>query len=212
MEVELNGRVIETVVSGIIRPGILDQLHPFDIPASLQIGDSVQLSVFGTDRFGNSLTLDEMKWSADSSDIGSITDSGIFTAGTVAGEYFEEGISGRGILHGVESSVIIPLKIEPGPAESLHILPDNDSIAIGAGSPFVVLASDAYGNVLDIEEEEYEYEYSSAGRGSEIAIFIAGYEVGDFENAITVTLPAHVAGNAIEIVAQSDVNLSLIHI
>ena len=207
VEVELNGRVIETVVSGIIRPGILDQLHPFDVPASLQIGDSVQLSVFGTDRFGNSLTLDEMKWSADSSDIGSITDSGIFTAGTVAGEYFEEGISGRGILHGVESSVIIPLKIEPGPAESLHILPDNDSIAIGAGSPFVVLASDAYGNVLDIEEEEYEYEYSSAGRGSEIALFIAGYEIGDFENALTVTLPAHVAGNAIEIVAQSDVNI-----
>ena len=207
VQVELNGRVIETVVSGMIRPGILDQVHPFDIPASLQIGDSVQLSVFGTDRFGNSLTLDEMKWSAHSPDIGSITDSGIFTAGTVAGEYLEQGISARGILRGVESFVNIPLKIEPGPAESLHILPDNDSVAIGAGSPFVVLASDAYGNVLDIEEEEYEYEYSTAGRGSEIAIFIAGYEIGDFKNAITVTLPANIAGNAIELVARSDVNI-----
>ena len=207
VEVERNGRVIETVVSGIIRPGILDQVHPFDVPDSLQIGDSVQLSVFGTDRFGNSLTLDEMQWSANSSDIGSITDSGIFTAGTVAGEYFEEGITARGILHGVESSVIIPLKIEPGPAESLHILPDNDSVTIGAGSPFVVLASDAFGNVLDIAEEEFEYEYSSAGRGSEVAIFIAGYEIGDFENAITVTLPANVAENPIELVAQSDINI-----
>jgi len=70
-----------------------------------------------------------------------------------------------------------------------------------------VLASDTYGNVLDIEEEEYEYEYSTAGRGSEIAIFIAGYEIGDFENAITVTLPANIAGNAIELVARSDVNI-----
>jgi len=207
VQVELNGRVIETAVSGIIRPGILDQVHPFDVPASLQIGDSVQLSVFGTDRFGNSLTLDEMKWSAHSPDIGSITESGIFTAGTVAGEYFDEGISARGFLRGVESFVIIPLKIEPGPAESLHILPDNDSVAIGAGSPFVVLASDAYGNVLDIEEEEFEYKYSTAGRGSEIAIFIAGYEIGDFENAITVTLPANIAGNPIDLVARSDVNI-----
>jgi len=207
VEVELNGRVIESVVSGIIRPGILDQIHPFDIPASLQIRESVQLTVFGTDRFGNSLTLDELKWSASSPDIGSITDSGIFTAGTAAGEYLEEGITARGILHGVESSVIVPLTIEPGPAESLHILPYNDSVPIGAGSPFVVLVSDAYGNVLDIEEEEFEYEYSIAGRGSEIAVFIAGYEIGDFENAITVTLPANTAGNAIELVGQSDVNI-----
>ena len=70
-----------------------------------------------------------------------------------------------------------------------------------------MLVSDAYGNVLDIEEEEFEYEYSIAGRGSEIAVFIAGYEIGDFENAITVTLPANTAGNAIELVGQSDVNI-----
>ena len=74
-------------------------------------------------------------------------------------------------------------------------------------SPFDVVAYDEHGNDLDVGQAEFEYEYSNAGRGTEIAVFIAGYELGDFENAITVRLPAGVAGNPEELVASSDITV-----
>jgi cyclophilin family peptidyl-prolyl cis-trans isomerase/PKD repeat protein len=207
VEVELDGVVIDAIVSGRIRPGILDQMHVSSLPTSMEVGETFQLSTYGTDRFGNELDLDDLQWSVSDPKIGSISDAGLFTAGTDAGEYVDEGITVRGIVNDVESVSVATVAITPGVAGSIHIVPDNDSVPLGAGSPFVVLALDAHGNVLEIEEEEYEFEYSTAGRGNEIAVFIAGFEIGDFENAITVTLPAGTAGNESPLVVQSDVNI-----
>ncbi len=207
IEVELDGKAIETTISGTIRPGILDQVHVAALPTVMEVGESIQLSSFATDRFGNELELDELIWSVSSPEIGSITENGMFTAGTIAGEHTDVGITARGVLDGIESVTVAPLTIIAGAVEFIHIVPDSDSVPIGAGSPFVVLATDSNGNIIDVPEEEYIYEYSTAGRGQEVAVFIAGYEIGDFENAITVTLPAGVAGNAEALVAQSDITV-----
>ena len=207
VEVELDGKAIEATISGTVRPGILDQVHVSALPTVMEAGETVQLSSFATDRFGNELELDELIWSVSSAEIGSITESGLFTAGTVAGEHTEVGITARGILDRIESVTVAPLTIIPGPVDSIYIVPDGDSVPIGAGSPFVVLAADVNGNIVDLPEEEYVYEYSTAGRGNEVAVFIAGYEIGDFENAITVTLPAGTAGNAEDLVVQSDITV-----
>lgn len=207
VEVELNGTIIEATVSGTVRPNILDQIHVSSLPASLGIGESFQLVSYATDRFGNELELDEIEWTVSDPDIGSITDSGLFTAGTSAGAHSGDGITVWGVLNGIESVTVAPVTIIAGAVVAIHILPDNDSVPIGAGSPFVVLATDENGNILDIPEAEFVYEYSTAGRGSEVAVFISGYEIGDFENAITVTLPAGTAGNPSDIVVQSDINV-----
>ncbi|HIK88810.1 MAG TPA: PKD domain-containing protein [Dehalococcoidia bacterium] len=205
IEVELDDVVIEAVVAGTVRPGILDQAHISVLPTTLAVGESVQLTSFATDRFGNRLDLDGFEWSVTDPAIGSITDSGKFTAGSAAGAYTSEGITARGTLDDVESVTIAPVTITAGSIDSIHIIPESDSVPIGAGSPFVVLAIDAHGNIIEIDEDEYEYEYSTAGRGNEVAVFIAGYEIGDFENAITVTLPAGASGNETALVAQSDI-------
>ena len=173
----------------------------------MEVGDSIQLSSFATDRFGNELELDELVWSVSNPDIGSITESGLFTAGTTAGEHTDTGITARGTLNKIESVTVAPLTIIAGGVEFIHIVPDGDSVPIGAGSPFVVLATDVNGNIIDVPEEEFEYEYSIGGRGQEVAVFIAGYEIGDFENAITVTLPAGAAGNDEALVVQSDITV-----
>lgn len=207
IEVEVDGSVIETTVSGTIRPGILDQIHVSSLPTTLEVGESFQLVSFATDRFGNELKLDASSWSVSDPSIGSITDNGMFTAGTTAGEYSDVGITAKGELNGVESVAIAPVTIVPGPATAVHVVPDNDSVPIGAGSPFVVLATDEHGNIIDIAEEDFVYEYSSAGRGNEPAVFISGYEIGHFEDAITVTLPAGIAGNDTDLVVQSDINI-----
>jgi cyclophilin family peptidyl-prolyl cis-trans isomerase len=199
--------VIKAVVSGIIRPGILDEVHVSTLPTSLEVGKSYQLESFAVDRFGNELEFDELRWSVSDPGIGSITKSGFFTAGTVVGQHIEEGIVVRGILNRVESFTIVPVTISAGAAETIHIVPSSDSVPINAGSPFAVLVLDAHGNQLDISDDQFLYEYSSAGRGDEIAMFIAGYELGDFENAITVKLPAGTAGNEAELIAQSDINI-----
>jgi peptidyl-prolyl cis-trans isomerase B (cyclophilin B) len=205
IEVELDGELIEATISGTIHPGILDELHVSSLPTSLAIGETYQISVRSTDRFGNDLEIEELNWSVADPDIGSISIDGIFTAGTSAGVHTDSGITARVTLNGIEAVGVAPVTIATGIATSIHILPDTDSVPIGAGSPFVVLATDEHGNILDIAEEEFEYEYSPAGRGNEVAVFIAGYEIGDFENAITVTLPAIIAGNDEAIVAQSDI-------
>ena len=207
VEVELAGQVIKAVIPGIIRPGILDEVRVSTLPTSLEVGKSYQLESYGIDRFGNVLELDELRWSVTGPEIGSITKSGFFTAGTAAGQHIDDGIVVRGILNKVESSTIAPITISAGVAETIHIVPSSDSVPINAGSPFAVLALDSHGKLLDISNEQFLYEYSSAGRGEETAMFIAGYELGDFENAITVRLPAGAAGNEVELVTQSDINI-----
>jgi cyclophilin family peptidyl-prolyl cis-trans isomerase len=207
IEVELDGVVIEAAVSGTIRPGILDQIHVSSLPTSMSVGESFQLASTATDRFGNELELDELEWSVSDPVIGSISETGLFTAGTGAGVHVDEGITARGILNSIEAVTIAPVRITAGVAASIHIIPESDSVPIGAGSPFVVLALDSDGNLLEIDEETYEYAYSTAGRGNEVAVFIAGYELGDFENAITVTLPAGAAGNEVALVAQGDITV-----
>jgi cyclophilin family peptidyl-prolyl cis-trans isomerase/PKD repeat protein/WD40 repeat protein len=207
IEVEDDGQLIDAIITGSVRPGVLDQIHVSSLPTTMSSGETHQLVAFGTDRFGNELELDDLIWSIDDSSVGTITDSGLFKAGTVAGEYVDSGISVRGILNKVESVTISPVTIAAGAVETIHIVPDNDSVPIGAGSPFVVLALDENGNVIDIAEEDYVFEYSLAGRGEEVAVFIAGYETGDFVDAITVTLPAGAAGNESALIAQSDINV-----
>jgi len=207
IEVELDGTVIEATISGTVRPGILDQIHVSSLPATLGIGESYQLESYATDRFGNELELDEIEWSVTDTSVGSVTESGLFTAGTTAGTHTENGIKILGVLNDIESVTLTPVTIVAGAITAIHIVPGIDSVPIGAGSPFVVLATDENGNILDIPEEEFIYEYSSAGRGNEVAVFIAGYEIGDFENAITVTLPAGIAGNEFDLVARSDISI-----
>jgi peptidyl-prolyl cis-trans isomerase B (cyclophilin B) len=207
IEVEFDGLIIEAVVAGTVRPGILDQVHVSVLPRTLIVGESIELSTYASDRFGNRLELDDFEWSVSDPAIGSITESGKFTAGTAAGKHIYEGITARGTLDGVVSVTIAPVTIGAGVPDSIHIIPENDSVPIGAASPFVVLALDAHGNIIEIDEEEYVYEYSTAGRGNEVAVFIAGYEIGDFENAITVTLPAGTSGNENALVAQSDITV-----
>ncbi len=170
-------------------------------------GESVQVDAYGTDRFGNRLDLAELRWSVTDPGRGSVTESGLFTACTAAGRYFENGLTARGFLDRVEAVTVAPLSIAAGPAVSISILPDGDSVPIGAGSPFVVVARDTHGNRLELDADDFEYQYSIAGRGNEAGVFIAGYELGDFENAITVRLPSGTAGNADELVAQSDISV-----
>ena len=93
VEVELDDQIIEATITGVVRPGILDQVHVSSLPTSMEVGESVQVVAFATDRFGNELEVDEFRWSVTSPDIGSVTDSGMFTAGPVAGTYEEEGMT-----------------------------------------------------------------------------------------------------------------------
>ena len=207
IEVELDGALIEAIISGTIHPGILDELYVTSLPTSLAIGETFQLSALATDRFGNELEIERLNWSVSDPEIGFISNDGLFTTGTSAGVHTDLGITARAELNGIQAVSIVPVTISTGAATAIHIVPDTDSVPIAAGSPFVVITTDEHGNILDIDEEEFEYEYSSAGRGNEVAVFIAGYEIGDFENAVTVTLPAGVAGNDEAIVTQSDITV-----
>ncbi len=207
VRVSKDGSFVESTIAGTVMPGILDQVVVSTLPSTLQQGEEVQLSAKAFDRFGNELELDELVWNVSDPSIGEISPDGLFIAGTIAGTYEDVGIEARGILNRIEAVQIVPLTILPGLPASIEILPSGDSVPIGAGSPFQVHTFDENGNLLEIDEELFEYEYSIAGRGQEKAVFIAGYELGDFEDAIKVTLPTGVAGNDKPITAASDITI-----
>jgi len=207
VRVSRDGRFVESTIAGTVLPGILDQVVVSTPSSTLQQGEQIQLSAKAFDRFGNDLELDELVWDVSDPAIGEISPDGLFIAGTIAGTYEDIGIEARGILNRIESVQIVPLTILPGLPASIEISPSGDSVPIGAGSPFQVHTFDENGNLLDIDEELFEYEYSNAGRGQEKAVFIAGYELGDFEDAIKVTLPAGAAGNEKPITAEADITI-----
>ena len=208
VRVSKDGRFVESTITGTVLPGILDQVVVSTPPSTLlQQGEQIQLSARAFDRFGNELELDELVWDVSDPAIGEISPDGLFIAGTIAGTYEDIGIEARGILNRIEAVQIVPLTILPGLPASIEISPSGDSVPIGAGSPFQVYTFDENGNLLDIDEELFEFEYSNAGRGQEKAVFIAGYELGDFEDAIKVTLPTGAAGNEKPITAVSGITI-----
>ena len=144
--VEVGDKLLTEIVSGVVRPGILDAIQLTPAFSPLSPGESVKLSANGFDRFGNELALDSVTWTLNFDVIGSVTADGMLTAGTVAGRFGDETLEVRGFKDGIESVSYFAVEIMPDAPATLEFRNPDDSVPAGAASPIQLDVKDQYGN------------------------------------------------------------------
>ena len=110
-------------------------------PASLPVGESVELTVAMKDKDGGALAGRPVIWTSSAPRVATITPAGIVTgvgAGTVTVTASSEGRSAR-----------VTLKVEPAAVASVAVTPSRSSIAVGGTVQLAAAVHDARGNALD---------------------------------------------------------------
>ena len=201
----LGGVTLEQIVKGTVGPGILDHIEVEGSLIDLMTGDEVQLAAKGYDRFGNELELDELRWEVDDEGAGSFNGEGVFTAGTVSGEFLENTVKVRGFKDGVQVFVDVPLKILPSKAASIEFRNEIDSVPAGSSSPVPVRVLDENGNPLT--DVDVYLEVTSGGRLGIGNSFTAGFEPGIYEDAVVARVLEGNAGNEEQLTASTDIEV-----
>ncbi len=204
---ELEGQKLEMTVRGRVSAGVLDTLILGPPELVLNIKDVARLSALGQDRFGNTFTLDDVKWTLLNSEPGVVDEQGRFTAGTKAGDYTDNWLIAQGTKSKVSTSAAMKLTILPGAPVSLSIDPKSDSVPTGAASPLLATLKDAYGNVIPEEDAPLVWEALAGGRVTEFGYFVAGLKTGVFTDAVRVSLPPRTMGNPSALIATASVTV-----
>ena len=198
------GVELNTEVTGAISSGIIDRVDVTPPEVTVKLEGTVKLEAKAFDRFGNAVTPDSIEWILDDEELGNIDRSGTFTAGTVAGKIEDDRLTVQVTKDGVISYAKVSFVIEPGPAVVLRLGPDGDSVPSGASLPLQIYVEDSQGN--QIEDAPIEWTVSGAGRVTDRGVFIAGFETGEFPDAVR----AVIAANATESAAELEATISLI--
>ena len=200
----LDGRSAETEIEGRVLHGVIDRVEvtPSEVVVGLNGVLTLQAKTF--DRFDNPVIPDSVDWRLLHTNLGEIDENGLFTAGTVAGE-FANGLIVTATKDKVTAASHVRVLIEPDPAVELRIGPDGDSVPAGASSPLSASAVDLHGN--RISQPPLEWAATAGGRVTENGVFVAALEPGRFPDAITATLPADSAGNNAELTATMSITV-----
>ncbi len=201
----LDGRSMSADVNGTVTHGIIDRVEvtPAEVELGLKGTQPFRLEAF--DRFGNPVVADNVEWSLLDPEIGEIDDEGMFTAGTLAGEFSDGELAVRAAKDGVVSTAKVNLTIEPGPAVELQIGPDGDSVPAGASSPLLAYVVDEHGN--QIYDAPVIWSASEGGRVTENGVFVAAFDSGDFPDAVSAALPVGSSGNRTELTASMSISV-----
>ena len=169
---------VEATVSVTVNPGP---------PASLSIplvevaaGAAQQLSVFVADQYDNLLEEAQVTWTVNDINAGSITPSGLLTAGEVAGS-FEAAIEAQAVEGDLSATTSVD--IIPGPLEQVVIAPDPTEIGMGMRQQFVAVGADMFGNRIS----GLEFIWSVGDVGGKInakGLFTAGSRPGNYNRTI----------------------------
>ena len=174
-------------VHGISTPGTLATLVVSPNPKTLAVGGTQQFTAVGTDFSGAVVTVTPT-WSVASGG-GTITASGLFTAGTTPGTFnntivaTSNGISGTATVT-VTAGALATITVTPNPA----------SLVINTTQQFTAVGKDASGNVVAITPA-----WSVVAGGGSIdpvsGLFTAGSTAGTYTNTVRASVGA-VAGVA----------------
>jgi hypothetical protein len=127
------------------RPGELVSITVTPDPDTLRINGTQQFAVVGRDADGNVVRISPAPtWSVVAGG-GTVSNTGLFTAGTVLGTYAGTVRASSGTLWGAATVVVIP-----GPLTTLTVTPDPDTLPIYGTQQFTAVGRDAGGNVVPI--------------------------------------------------------------
>ncbi len=144
-------------------------------PASMSVGATQQFTAVGRDAGGNVVHFTPT-WSVVAGG-GSVSDDGLFTAGTVTGTFTNtiqasfEGLTGAATV-----------TVTPGPPASITVTPDPTTLSVGLTRLFTAVGRDANGNLVAITPT-----WSIAAGGGTInssGLFTAGGTPGTYTNTV----------------------------
>ncbi|MGZ8379927.1 MAG: right-handed parallel beta-helix repeat-containing protein, partial [Gemmatirosa sp.] len=130
-------------VHGVSAPGTLSQLVVSPDPTSLQVNATAQFRASGTDYSGAAVAVTPV-WTVVSGG-GSITPSGVFTAGTMPGTYTNTVKATSG-----DRSATATVTVTVGPLASITLTPNPAALAVRATQQFTAVGRDASGNVVPL--------------------------------------------------------------
>ena len=170
----------EATASVTVKPDPLEivTISPIDIAA----GGTRQLEATMTDRHGNRLSDVDVSWSVTDENAGSVTRTGLFTAGKASGS-FANAVEVEGIQGEKVRTIIVSASITPGPLEQVVIAPNPAVIGMGMSQQFVAVATDRYGNRLS----DLAFTWSvgnGGGANDDTGLFIAGTIPGTYADSV----------------------------
>jgi len=173
-------------VHGLSEPGTLSTLSISPDPKTLQINGTQQFTAIGKDASGANVPVNAV-WSVVAGG-GSISATGLFTAGTTLSTYTNTVKAVSGALSSNATVIVIA-----GPLATITVTPNPMSLQQGTTQQYVAVGRDAGGNPVNLTPV-----WSVAnGGGSTNAtgLFTAGGTSGTFSNSVTAT-SGSISGNA----------------
>ena len=164
-------------VTLIVTPGAAMSLVLSPDPIVTVAAGSVQVAVEAEDAYGNEFVPDVVDWSADEQ-AGNIDMDGVFTAGTVAGDY-ANGVSAT--VGGV--STYVDVLVEPGEASDIVVTPASPIVLTPtATAQLSAVVEDEYGNEVDTPVTWSMV--SGGGTVNATGLLTAGPVTGTFEDTL----------------------------
>jgi hypothetical protein len=148
-------------------------------PASMSVGATQQFIAVGRDAGGNVVNFIPT-WSVVAGG-GSVTETGVFTAGTVSGTFVNTVQASNQGLTGFAT-----VTVTPGPLASITVTPNPTTLGVGLTRVFSAVGKDAGGNLVAITPS-----WSLVAGGGAInssGLFTAGSTPGTFTNTVTATV------------------------
>jgi len=146
--VQYGDKVETQSVEVVVTPGPLFTLVPTPESITTEVGTGQQLRAQGTDAFGNEIADLQLTWQVLNSESGTVSEKGLFNAGTKVGVY-SKAVQVAGEYHGGSKTASIAVVIAPGPVKSVSLRPAISNkffLSAGQSIKFWVVATDAHGN------------------------------------------------------------------
>ncbi len=177
--VQATAGTVHGTASVTISASALSQLLIAPATATVRAGQSVAFTASGLDASGNSVSVTPT-WSVLQGG-GSISSSGVFTAGTTPGTYAD---TVQATASGLAATATVI--VTAGPPVAVAVTPDQPTLAPGGTVQFSAQATDAHGNPINDAVT-----WSADPRAGDITaggLFTAGSGVGDYNAAVTATI------------------------
>ena len=174
-------------VHGLSEPGTLASLSISPNPQTLVVNGTQQFTATGSDGSGAGVTVSPT-WSVVAGG-GTISTSGMFTAGTTTSTYTNTVQATSGTLTSTATIIVIN-----GPLASIVVTPTPATMQTGATQQFTAVGKDAGGNVVPLTPV-----WSTVNGGGTIGassgLFTAGSTAGTYANTVKATSGA-ISGTA----------------
>jgi hypothetical protein len=170
-----SGSISKTVTITVVEQPVLTTLELTPDTATVNTGATQQFTVKGKDQFGNVMAgTPSVTWSATG---GTVSSSGLFTAGSTGGNASVKVTSGS-----ISKTVTITV-VEQPVLTTLELTPDTATVNTGATQQFTVKGKDQFGN--DMAGTPSVTWSATGGTVSTTGLFTAGSTVGNA--SVTVT-------------------------